>query len=165
MVTRIYKIFLVPNFDGLQEYTLASFSITLLFYLTQTHTCTHFYQVTLEQTLPDDNLPVCSSQTLIYNCNTTTGVIRWEEGDKSITYSTAVTLNLNVPERLRQFTVQLINIDGIDLSSTATSQNTSSLDVGTTIVCQDGRTSLARSVTVAGMCMIVYLNTMNTFPT
>ena len=121
-------------------------------------------QATLEQTLPDDNLPICSGQTLIYTSNTTTGVIRWEEGDKSITYSTAVTLNLNVRVRLRQFTVQLISIDGTDLSSTAISQNTSFLDEGSTIVCQDGITSLVRSITIAGMCMIVHFNTINTFP-
>ena len=111
----------------------------------------HIILVTLEQTLPDNNLPVCSSQTLVYTCNTTTGVIRWQEGDKSITYSTDITLTLNVSEPLRLFTVQLVSINGNDLSSTATSQNTSSSDEGTTIVCQDGITTLARNVTVAGI--------------
>ena len=119
------------------------------------HTNKHIIVVTLVQTLPDDNLPVCSSQTVIYTCNTTTGVIRWQEGDRSRTYATDDTLTLNVPERLMQFTVQLISVDASDLSSKAISENTSSSDEGTTIACQDGISSLEESITVAGMFVIV----------
>ena len=124
------------------------------------HTNKHIVLVTLVQTLPDSNLPVCSSQTLIYTCNSTTGYLRWKDGEKAIVYFPAITpsLTFNESELLVNFTVQLISINGSNLSSTAVFENVSSADEGTTIACQDGIFSLEESVTVAGMFMLSFLH-------
>lgn len=107
------------------------------------------FPVSLNQTLPLNNLPVCSEGTLIYSCFTTSGVLRWQEGDDSQQLFFPDS-EVNNPITLVEFTVELTGVNGDFLTSTATSQMTNSSDAGIRISCRDGVTTLSRDVVVAG---------------
>ena len=103
----------------------------------------------LEQTIPEGNLPVCANEQLTYTCGSDFGTIVWQQGVNFHEFSASLS-QVNASETVGPFFVVLIDVNGSVLISTATSFMTNSSLDGTFLQCFDGANLLGRDVDVAG---------------
>ena len=122
-----------------------------------------FLAVSLDQTVPEENLPVCANHTLRYTCSVNTGILLWQYAEFTAVFFDSSDMNNGV--NLGPFVLKLTLVNGSSLTSTATSSETFSSYKNTRLIVYDGDTFLARDVTVSGtvrvqfgLCMYVVMH-------
>ena len=112
--------------------------------------------VSLEQTLPTGNLPVCPGEMLVFTC-TSEGLLTWQEGSKLFVFNSPN--QINAIKAGKRFSFLLVGVNGTLYISTATIPTVSSADDGLLLSCTDGPTVLSRNIVVAGMniCVCMYV--------
>ena len=97
----------------------------------------------------------CPGDTVTYTCVTDTGQLVWRENNKA---QTLFTIDYHPPQQLDIFTVNLINISGMVIVSTATINNVLLEHNGTVLSCSDNATphladTINKTVMILGMIL------------
>ena len=102
--------------------------------------------------MPERNLPVCANSELTYTFGSDTGIlyVLLQEDVESVHVTLDKSSDLNTVQSLGPFSVKLTEVNGLSLIVTATSPRTNSSHQDLRLILFDGKTPLAKDVTVAG---------------
>ena len=136
----------------------ARFMNCMYFVLLVLYCCAIFVQVhvvSLKQTIPGSNSPVCPGGMLQYTCISATGGLLWQVDNSTVYFWLNSELNETI--QLENFAVMPNSMNGSVLNSSAVSHNTSSSDEEIQISCWDGIDMMTRDVIVGKLHDALYL--------
>ena len=105
------------------------------------------YTVSLKQIVPSDGSLVCPGNPLVFECVTSTRRLMWQEGGKTATFFIQ---HMGASGATRRFQVEVIEVNGSVIVSTATIPEVRHSDTGRELHCMERIQPLTEVVNVPG---------------